>query len=78
MLELMDALAEVVGEDRLAIRLSPFGLYNQAKGMQRMETWGHLCGELKRKLRLSYVHLLSQDMSRFRAWRRRIRVSYGF
>ena len=57
-LELMDALAEAVGEDRLAIRLSPFGLYNQAKGTQRMETWGHLCRELKRKYRLSCVHFI--------------------
>jgi 2,4-dienoyl-CoA reductase-like NADH-dependent reductase (Old Yellow Enzyme family) len=57
-LELIDALAEAVGEDRLAIRLSPFGLYNQAKGMQRMETWGHLCRRLKRKHRLSYVHFI--------------------
>jgi 2,4-dienoyl-CoA reductase-like NADH-dependent reductase (Old Yellow Enzyme family) len=37
-LELMDALAKAVGEDRFAIRLSPFGLYNQARCMQRIET----------------------------------------
>jgi 2,4-dienoyl-CoA reductase-like NADH-dependent reductase (Old Yellow Enzyme family) len=36
-LELMDALAGAIGEDKLAIRLTPFGLYNQARGMQRME-----------------------------------------
>ena len=58
LLELMDALAEAIGEDKLAIRLSPFGLYNQAKGMQRMETWGHLCRELKKKHKLSYVHFI--------------------
>lgn len=34
----------------------PFGLYNQARGQQRVETWGHLCRELKRRLpQLSYV-----------------------
>ena len=58
LLELMDSLVQAVGEDKLALRLSPFGLYNQAKGMQRMETWGHLCRELKRKHRLSYVHFI--------------------
>ena len=57
-LELMDALAEAIGEDKLAIRLTPFGLYNQARGMQRLETWGHLCRELKKKHNLSYVHFL--------------------
>jgi 2,4-dienoyl-CoA reductase-like NADH-dependent reductase (Old Yellow Enzyme family) len=57
-LELMDALAGAIGEDKLAIRLSPFGLYNQARGEQRLETWGHLCKELKRKHKLSYVHFI--------------------
>jgi 2,4-dienoyl-CoA reductase-like NADH-dependent reductase (Old Yellow Enzyme family) len=57
-IELMDALAEAIGEDNLAIRLTPFGLYNQTRGIQRMETWGHLCRELKKKHSLSYVHFL--------------------
>lgn len=59
-LELMEALAAALGgEDRLAIRLSPFGLFNQARGEQRLETWGHLSRELKRLLpRLSYVSFI--------------------
>jgi len=56
-LEVMEALAAAVGEDKLAIRLTPFGLYNQARGTQRLETWGFLCKELK-KLSLSYVHFV--------------------
>ena len=48
-LELMDALAVAVGEDRLALRLSPFGSYNQARGTQRLETRGNLCKKLKKK-----------------------------
>lgn len=55
-LELMDALAAKVGQDRLAIRLSPFGLFNQSRGEQRVETWGHLSRELKARLpNLAYV-----------------------
>lgn len=56
-LELMNALASAVGGDEnLAIRLTPFGLFNQARGEQRLETWGHLCRELKASLpKLSYV-----------------------
>lgn len=58
-LELMGALAGAVGQGNLAIRLSPFGLFNQARGEQRLETWGHLCRELKRQLpALSYVSFI--------------------
>ncbi|KAG6003911.1 hypothetical protein E4U21_001589 [Claviceps maximensis] len=55
-IDLMDKLATTVGEDNLAIRLTPFGMFNQARSEQRVETWGHLCRELKvRHPRLSYV-----------------------
>ncbi|PVH85612.1 FMN-linked oxidoreductase [Cadophora sp. DSE1049] len=57
-LEVMDALVQAVGENKVAIRLTPFGLYNDARGMQRLETWGFLCKELKRKHKLSYVHFI--------------------
>ncbi|KAH7253018.1 hypothetical protein MRS44_015816 [Fusarium solani] len=55
-LELMEELAKTVGQENLAIRLTPFGLFNQARSEQRVETWGHLCRELKTRLpNLSYV-----------------------
>ncbi|RKL07281.1 hypothetical protein BFJ70_g16926 [Fusarium oxysporum] len=58
-LELMDELAKTVGQDNLAIRVSPFGLFNQARSQQRVETWGHLCRELKSRLpKLSYVSFI--------------------
>ncbi|KAJ0422957.1 hypothetical protein BJY00DRAFT_322126 [Aspergillus carlsbadensis] len=58
-LELMDKLVKTVGEENLAIRLSPFGLFNQARGEQRVETWTHLCKELKRAHpSLSYVSFI--------------------
>ncbi|KAM0519129.1 hypothetical protein ACHAPE_004128 [Trichoderma viride] len=58
-LELMDELAKTVGEENLAIRLSPFGLFNQTRGEQRVETWSHLSRELKsRHPRLSYVSFI--------------------
>lgn len=58
-LELMGELAAAVGQENLAIRLSPFGLFNQARSEQRLETWSHLSGELKRALpRLSYVSFI--------------------
>ncbi|RAH65407.1 alkene reductase [Aspergillus aculeatinus CBS 121060] len=58
-LELMNELAQTVGEENLAIRLSPFGLFNQARGEQRMETWIFLCESLKQALpNLSYVSFI--------------------
>lgn len=54
--ELMDEVAKTIGEQNLAIRLSPFGLFNQARGEQRLETWTHLCEGLKKAHpTLSYV-----------------------
>ncbi|KAK2595025.1 hypothetical protein QQS21_007279 [Conoideocrella luteorostrata] len=55
-IDLMERLAETVGQDNLAIRLTPFGLYNQARSEKRVETWGHLCRKLKERFpALSYV-----------------------
>jgi hypothetical protein len=47
-----------LGEDRLAIRLTLFSLYNEARGTQRVETWGHLCRELGIRMNLSCVHFI--------------------
>lgn len=60
LLETVDKVAAVIGSGRLAVRLTPFGLFNDARGTQRVEQWTYLCGELsKRKLAYVYVdHLL--------------------
>jgi len=58
-LELMNSLAQSIGEENLSIRLSPFGLFNQTRGEQRLETWSHLCRALKQTLpHLSYVSFI--------------------
>ncbi|KAH8701572.1 putative 12-oxophytodienoate reductase [Talaromyces proteolyticus] len=58
-LELMDQLGKTIGDDNLAIRLSPFGLFNQARSEQRVETWGYLCRMLKdAHPTLSYVSFI--------------------
>ncbi|KAI0890523.1 FMN-linked oxidoreductase [Annulohypoxylon maeteangense] len=58
-LELMDELSQVVGQENLSIRLSPFGLFNQARGTQRLETWSHLCKEIKANHpKLSYISFI--------------------
>ncbi|MCJ1419898.1 hypothetical protein MMC32_006254 [Xylographa parallela] len=58
-LELMDGLAKAVGEENTALRLSPFGLYNQTRGVERLATWSHLCKELKKNHpKISYVSFI--------------------
>jgi 2,4-dienoyl-CoA reductase-like NADH-dependent reductase (Old Yellow Enzyme family) len=57
--ELMAEIAATIGEQNLSIRLSPFGLFNQARGEQRLETWTHLCEGLKKAHpALSYVSFI--------------------
>ncbi|KAF1815649.1 oxidoreductase [Eremomyces bilateralis CBS 781.70] len=57
--ELMEELAKTAGQEKVALRLSPFGLFNQARGSQRMGTWSHLCKELKTKIpHMSYVSFI--------------------
>lgn len=59
-LEVVDAIAAEIGGDRLAIRLSPFGRYNDMHGFDgEEETWLTLAGELGARS-LAYVHLGDQ------------------
>ncbi|KAF2655115.1 FMN-linked oxidoreductase [Lophiostoma macrostomum CBS 122681] len=58
-LELMDKLSKAIGEENLAIRLTPFGLFNQIRSEQRIETWSFLCQKLKETHpKLSYVSFI--------------------
>jgi 2,4-dienoyl-CoA reductase-like NADH-dependent reductase (Old Yellow Enzyme family) len=67
-LELMDALSQTVGEENLAIRLSPFGLFNQQRSTQRLETWTTLCRKLKQAHpKLSYVSFIEPVSKRRQA-----------
>ncbi|KPI38265.1 12-oxophytodienoate 3 [Cyphellophora attinorum] len=57
--ELMTALADAIGGENVAIRLSPFGLFNQSYGEQRPEIWSYLCRALKQKIsNMSYIHFI--------------------
>ncbi|KAL4917393.1 hypothetical protein BDW62DRAFT_218203 [Aspergillus aurantiobrunneus] len=78
-LELMDQLALTIGQQNLAIRLTPFGLFNQARSEQRVETWTFLCERLKQQLpNISYVSFIEptheqyfskeEKMEFLRAW----------
>ena len=58
-IELMTALADAIGGKNIALRLSPFGLFLQSNGENRLEIWSHLCRELKSKIpNMSYIHFI--------------------
>lgn len=58
-LELMQALADAVGGENTAIRLSPFGLFLQSHGERRMEIWSHMCRGLRKQIpTMSYIHFI--------------------
>ena len=66
-LELMSELSKAIGDDNLAIRLTPFGLLNQIRAEQRLETWQILCRKLKElHPGLSYVSFV-EPVSRSRS-----------
>ncbi|KAF2642883.1 FMN-linked oxidoreductase [Massarina eburnea CBS 473.64] len=78
-IELMEGLARSVGGSNCAIRLSPFGLFNQTRGEQRVETWSHLCEQLKKKVpdmsyismiepRYEQIHSMSEKDDFIRSW----------
>lgn len=58
-IDLMENLASAIGPENCALRLSPFGVFNQTRGEARIETWGFLCSSLKEKIpEMSYLSLI--------------------
>ncbi|EPB83410.1 N-ethylmaleimide reductase [Mucor circinelloides 1006PhL] len=59
-LEVIDAVAEAVGEERTAIRLSPGGAFQGIMATENVEeNWGYLVKELQQKRpELAYLHLI--------------------
>jgi len=53
-LETVDKLCSAVGSGRVGVRLSPFGVFNETKGDDRMEQWLYLCSELSKR-NIAYV-----------------------
>jgi 2,4-dienoyl-CoA reductase-like NADH-dependent reductase (Old Yellow Enzyme family) len=53
-LETVDKLCSAIGSGRVGVRLSPFGVFNETKGEDRLEQWLHLCSELSKR-NIAYV-----------------------
>lgn len=58
-LDLIEAIGREIGVSNVAIRLTPFGVYNDMNDDARWETWGHLCRQIKVRFpQISYVHFV--------------------
>ncbi|CCH59055.1 hypothetical protein TBLA_0B02130 [Henningerozyma blattae CBS 6284] len=64
-LEVVDALTEAIGHERVGIRLSPFGVYGGMSGANDstlLATFAYLIGELEKRAkdgkRIAYIHLM--------------------
>ncbi|CEG68295.1 Putative N-ethylmaleimide reductase [Rhizopus microsporus] len=60
-LEVVDAVAEAIGEDRTAIRFSPGGSFNGVRDDTVVETWSYLTSQLqKNHPNLAYIHFIER------------------
>ncbi len=48
-LEILQGLVEEVGQEKVAVRLSPWGVYGDVHDNARFETWSFLCKEIARR-----------------------------
>ncbi|KAF2005830.1 FMN-linked oxidoreductase [Amniculicola lignicola CBS 123094] len=67
-LDLLTAISSAIGQSNLAIRLEPACMYQGTYGMERIETWSHLCSQIADKFpELSYVHFIEPRQDRINA-----------
>ena len=54
LLDTVDKVSKVIGSGRVGVRLTPFGLFNQTLGTDRIKQWTYLCEELAKR-NIAYV-----------------------
>jgi 2,4-dienoyl-CoA reductase-like NADH-dependent reductase (Old Yellow Enzyme family) len=63
-LEIVDAIAQAIGEDKTALRLSPFSDYQDATDDTPVATWSHITATLeKTHPHLAYLHFIEPRVS---------------
>jgi N-ethylmaleimide reductase len=60
LLEVLDAVCEVCGPDRVGVRLSPMSTFNDVADDEPEATFGHIAGKLN-DYELAYLHLINPD-----------------
>uniref|UniRef100_A0A8H7Y899 NADH:flavin oxidoreductase/NADH oxidase N-terminal domain-containing protein n=2 Tax=Psilocybe cubensis TaxID=181762 RepID=A0A8H7Y899_PSICU len=73
LLELTTDIGIAIGFDKVAVRLSPFGFFNQTRGTQRLYQWTYLCKELS-TMGLAYVHLIEPRFDEVRSEQDKLRA----
>lgn len=61
MLEIISAVTEAIGADRVGIRLSPYNYFQDTRDSNPQKHWGYLCGAiagLDESARPAYVHMI--------------------
>ncbi|KAH8787193.1 hypothetical protein BGZ57DRAFT_133695 [Hyaloscypha finlandica] len=56
--EVVEEVGKAIGIENVAVRMSPWGVYNDIQDDDRFETWGTLCRALGKLGGLSYVHFV--------------------
>ncbi|SDY65007.1 alkene reductase [Nitrosomonas sp. Nm33] len=64
LLEVVDAVCEIYGPDRVGVRLSPLGTINDISDDNREETFGYLAEKLS-GYKLAYLHLVNPAIAAF-------------
>lgn len=66
-LEVLDALVNELGQEKIAVRLSPWGVYGDVHDGARFETWSFLVKEIRRRWPgfgyVSFVEARQDDLS---------------
>jgi N-ethylmaleimide reductase len=62
LLEIVDSIIEVVGADRLGVRLSPYGRYGGISDTDPIALFNYVAGELSSR-RIAYLHLIEASAS---------------
>lgn len=66
--EVVEAVGKAIGIENVAVRMSPWGVYNDIQDDDRYETWGTLCRGLGKLGGLSYVHFVEAKEDERELW----------
>ncbi|PMD31761.1 FMN-linked oxidoreductase [Hyaloscypha variabilis F] len=66
--EVVDAVGSAIGVQNMAVRMSPWGVYNDIEDGDRFNTWRTLCEGLGKLGGLSYVHFVEAREDERAGW----------
>lgn len=77
-LDLIERIGNGIGQEKVAIRLSPFGVYNDMRDDSRYATYTSLCQQVKERFpSISYVHFVKARQDEITANAQHFEQSWG-